>query len=321
MRLHQLRLHQTCKSTYMKKAFEAPYLGPPLGGVSWQRVFGIKQRRSAMQLRFDGFTLNKHLHRYGHHTTGLCPLCPQHPGQTESLPHALGGCGHELTHNMVCCRHGQSVHLIRNAAAAVHTHHLTFANAEGHPDTSCPRLPTYILPTSVPQPSKPDLLVLIPSYAPAGAGPSTVTTPAPQHMDKASSHIHIVEWFHTSDFRVADRAAAKSEQHLALKHALAREGWKKVTIHTVGISHSGVLHSTFRDMATALGISCTKAKSLATALAIHTVAANTRILRTRAQRKRQLIQQLPPPPRAAPPPPPPGGPTTPSPSSGHGRPL
>ena len=54
--------------------------------------------------------------------------------------------------------------------------------------------------------------------------------------------------------RALPPAATKSGQHLALADALAQEGWQQVTIHSVGISYSGVLHSTFHEMATALHI-------------------------------------------------------------------
>ena len=104
--------------------------------------------------------------------------------------------------------------------------------------------------------------------------------------------MHIIEWFHTSDNSVERRRLDKLDQHDnrtdALVPVLRAAGWRNITVHTVGIGHSGVLSSSFTSMAAALELTDHKAKSLATALAVHTVTTNHHILSTRKGLKHNL---------------------------------
>lgn len=118
------------------------------GGAAWATTFRSNWLKAkAMRIRFDTVPLAKHLHIWYplQYPSAKSTLCPPDPDgepidEIEDLPHALGGCKHDIDLSMFCRRHGSSVHCIQIAVEEGVTCQ-TFAHAEGHTATNHPVSP------------------------------------------------------------------------------------------------------------------------------------------------------------------------------------
>ena len=260
-RVHQNGVLAATNSTHLRLLLDlhlsaapgAPRVQPESVLAMWGFPFHL--RRLALLLRFGQFNFLKQLHRNDprRYPSSGCELCN---AGVECQAHALGGCRHPRTHSMICRRHGEGPHLIREAVELA-LHCPVAAAAEGHGPFE---QPPWLLPAGVVRASTPDVLV-VPTLHAAGPAPA----------DRSEHSVHMIEWYSTYDTNLLAKWADKRSQHSRLQAQLLDNGWQSVQSEALGVTHSGLLTGNFLAAMQHIGLGGAPAKQLVKDVALRSV--------------------------------------------------